>query len=114
MKKFKLILSTIFLGIFSSFLTYQSDCLSIVWLSIIKESERGVVIPIILGIFVVISLFELIYFICFRQAKSTISSTVILAAGLIIGNNLISSGIASVFVVAFSAFCFILKITSEF
>jgi len=102
-----IILSTIFLGIFSSFLTYQSDCLSIVWLSIIKESERGVVIPIILGIFVVISLFELIYFICFRQAKSTISSTVILAAGLIIGNNLISSGIASVFVVAFSAFCFI-------
>ncbi len=102
-----LLLSTIFLGIFSSFMTYQADSLSIIWLSIIKQSNKGVALPVILGIFVVISLFELIYFICFRQAKATISSTVVLAAGLIIGNNLIASGIASVFVVAFSAFCFI-------
>ncbi len=54
-------------------------------------------------------MFELYYLIGFRQNKVTVSSTIVLIGGLIVGQNLISSGIAGVFIMTATAICFLLS-----
>lgn len=100
--------STIFLGLVSAFTTYQSDSLSLRVLSILKVSQKGVIFPIFFEICIVLALFELFFLIGFRQPKVTISSTVVLIGGLIIGENLVSSGIAGVFIITFTAVSFLM------
>lgn len=100
-------LSTIFLGIICAFTTIQSDSLSLQQLSILKVTQRGIIVPVFFEILIVLSLFELFYLIGFRQTKATISSTIVLIAGLIIGENLINSGFASVFIITMTAVCFL-------
>ena len=102
-------MSTAFLGLFASIVTYQSDSLSLTWLSILKVIQKGVVMPIYYEIGIVLSLFELFYIIGFRQSKVTLSSTVVLIAGLIIGENLVTSGISSVFIITFTAVSFLMS-----
>lgn len=103
-----LLISTVFLGLFASVTSFQSDSLSYAWLSILKVIQKGVVFPIIFEILIVIGLFELIYLIGFRQSKITLSSTVVLIGGLIIGENLVTSGVSSVFVITFVAIAFLM------
>ena len=103
-----LFFSTLFLGIVSSFTTYQNDSLSLRALSILKVTQKGIIFPIFYEILIVLSLFELFYLIGFRQPKSTISSTIVLIGGLIIGENLINTGIAGVFIITFTAVCFLM------
>ncbi len=102
-----LFISTVFLGLFASLITYQSDFLSLAWISVLKSAQKGVVLPIFLEIGIVLSLFELFYIIGFRQSKITLSSTVVLIGGLIIGENLVDSGISSVFVITLTAIAFL-------
>lgn len=104
-----LFMSTIFLGLVSAFTTYQSDSLSLRILSILKISQKGVIFPIFYEICIVLALFELFYLIGFRQSKLTISSTVVLIGGIIIGDNLVSSGIAGVFIITFTAISFLMS-----
>lgn len=104
-----LFMSTIFLGLISSFTTYQSDSLSLRTLSMLKISQNGVIFPIFYEICIVLALFELFYLIGFRQSKITISSTVVLIGGIIIGDNLVSSGIAGVFIITFTAIAFLMS-----
>ena len=96
---FAFFVSTIFLGLLCSFTTYQADSLSLRALSILKVTQKGVIFPIFFEILIVLALFEFFYFICFRQPKTTISSTVVLIGGLIIGENLVSTGIAGMFII---------------
>lgn len=102
-----LIFSTIFLSVFSSFITFQNDCLSLLVLSILKTSQKSVVVPIAIEILIVLGLFELYHLIGYRQSKTTISSTVVLIGGLIIGQNMMESGIAGVFIITFTALAYL-------
>ncbi len=102
-----LIFSTVFLGIFAAFITFQNDCLSLLVLSILKTSQKSVVVPIAIEILIVLGLFELYHLIGYRQSKTTISATVVLIGGLIIGQNLMESGIAGVFIITFTALAYL-------
>ena len=96
-------------GIFCSFITEQKDSLSLMVLSTLKVTQTGVYLPIFIEIIIILGLFELYYLIGFRQAKFTVSSTIVLIGGLIIGQNLISSGIAGVFIMTITAICYLMS-----
>lgn len=104
---FAIFMSTIFLGLLTSFVTYQSNCLSLVMVTSLNLSERGVFFPIYLEILIVLALFELCYLIGFRQSKITLSSTVVMIAGLIIGENMVNSGLVGVMLMSLSALAFL-------
>ena len=103
------IISVFMCGIFCSFITVQKDSLSLMVLSTLKVTQTGVYLPIFIEILIILGLFELYYLIGFRQAKMTVSSTIVLIGGLIIGQNLISSGIAGVFIMTITAVCFLMS-----
>lgn len=105
---FSAIISIFACGIICSFSTFQMDSLSLTILSTLKVSQTGIFLPIHLEILLVLLLFELYYIIGFRQSKVTVSSTIVLIGGLIIGENLISSGLAGVFLMTATAICFLL------
>ena len=103
------IISIFMCGIFTSFVTTQKDSLSLMVLSTLKVTQTGVYLPIFIEIIIILGLFELYYLIGFRQAKFTVSSTVVLIGGLIIGQNLISSGVAGVFIMTLTAICYLMS-----
>ena len=103
------IISIFFCGVLSSFTTYQKDTLSLTVLSTLKVSQTGIYLPIFIEILLVLGMFEIYYLIGFRQSKITVSSTIVLIGGLIIGQNLISSGVAGVFIMTGTAMCFLLS-----
>ena len=103
------IISTMFLGVLSAFATWQIDSLSLNVLSILKVTQSGVIFPIIIEILAVLVLFELYYFIGFRQSRLTVSSTVVLIGGLIIGENLVTSGVAGILLMTFTAITYLLS-----
>lgn len=108
-----IILSTVFsiffCGILAAFSSTQMDNLSLTVLSTLKISQTGIYLPIFVEILIVLGMFELYYLIGFRQSKITVSSTIVLIGGLIVGQNLISSGIAGVFIMTATAICFMLS-----
>lgn len=112
-ERFFVLLSTFFsiffCGILCAFSTVQMDCLSFTILSTLKISQTGIYLPICVEILIVLGMFELYHLIGFRQSKITVSSTIVLIGGLIIGQNLISSGIAGVFILTAAAVCFLLS-----
>lgn len=97
-----------FCGIICAFSTFQRDSLSLNVLSTLKVSQTGIILPIYLEIILVLFLFELYYLIGFRQSKVTVSSTIVLLGGLIIGENLVTSGLAGVFLIVGTAVSFLL------
>lgn len=103
------VFSIFFCGLLSSFSTYQKDSLSLMIISTLKVSQMGIYLPIFIEILIVLGMFELYYLIGFRQSKITVSSTIVLIGGLIIGENLISSGIAGVFIMTATAICYLLS-----
>lgn len=100
-------MSTIFLGIFISVLTYQIDLLSLPLLSTFSVTQKGAIFPISVEIIFVLFLFELYHLVGFRSSEKTLSSTVVLIGGLIIGQNLIDSGMVGVVVITITALCFL-------
>lgn len=106
-----LFLSIFFLAILSSFITYQSDSLSLLVLSTLKITQKGVFLPIYVEIAIVLFLFELYYIISFKSPKLTLSSMVVLVGGLIIGENAVQAGIVGVFIIAIVALCFLSSFT---
>lgn len=96
-------------GLLNSFTGFQLDSLSLTILSTIKNSQTGIYLPIFIEILIILGMFELYYLIGFRQNKITVSSTIVLIGGIIIGENLISSGIIGVFIMTFTAICFLLS-----
>lgn len=100
-------LSTIFLGLFLSVLTFQIDVLSLPLLSTFSVTQKGAIFPIFIEISFVLFLFELYYFVGFRSSEKTLSSTIVLIGGLIIGQNLIDSGLVGVVVITITALCFL-------
>lgn len=103
------IFSIFFCGLLAAFTTIQMDSLSLTVLSTLKISQKGIYLPIFMEILIVLGMFELYYLIGFRQSKITVSSTIVLIGGLIVGQNLISSGIAGVFIMTATAICFLLS-----
>ena len=100
-------LSTVFLGLFLSVLTYQIDVLSLPLLSTFSVTQKGAIFPIFIEISFVLFLFELYYFVGFRSSEKTLSSTIVLIGGLIIGQNLLDSGLVGVVVITITALCFL-------
>ena len=100
-------LSTVFLGIFLSVLTFQIDVLSLPLLSTFSVTQKGAIFPIFIEIIFVLFLFELYYYVGFRSSEKTLSSTIVLIGGLIIGQNLIDSGLVGVLVITITALCFL-------
>ena len=103
------LISIFMCGVFCSFVTVQKDSLSLMVLSTLKVTQTGVYLPIFLEIIIILGLFELYYLIGFRQARYTVSSTIVLIGGLIIGQNLISSGVAGVFIMTITAVCYLMS-----
>ena len=103
------LISIFMCGVFCSFVTVQKDSLSLMVLSTLKVTQTGVYLPIFLEILIILGLFELYYLIGFRQARFTVSSTIVLIGGLIIGQNLISSGVAGVFIMTITAICYLMS-----
>ena len=103
------VLSIFFCGLLVAFSGIQMDSLSLTVLSTLKISQTGIFLPIFIEIIIVLGMFELYYLIGFRQNKVTVSSTIVLIGGLIVGQNLISSGIAGVFIMTATAICFLLS-----
>lgn len=102
-----LFFSTVFLGLFLGVLTFQIDLLSLPLLSTFSVTQRGAIFPISLEIIFVLFLFELYHLVGFRSSEKTLSSTVVLIGGLIIGQNLIDSGLVGVVVITITALCFL-------
>lgn len=100
-------LSTSFLGVFLSFLTFQVDALSLPLLSTLAVTQKGAIFPIVLEILFVLFLFELYHLVGFRSSEKTLSSTLVLIGGLIIGQNLIDSGLVGVLVITLTALSFL-------
>lgn len=104
-------LSMFFLGLLSSFVTYQSDSLSLLMLSTLKVTQRGVFLPIFIEIMLVLFLFEMYYIVSLKSPKLTLSSMVVLVGGIIIGQNTISSGMVGVFIITLVALSFLAGFT---
>ena len=102
-----LFLSTVFLGIFLSVLTYQIDILSLPLLSTFSVTQKGAIFPISFEVIFVLFLFEIYNFVGFRSSEKTISSTIVLIGGIIIGQNLIESGLVGVLVITITALCYL-------
>lgn len=106
-----LITSTFLIGILSSFLTFQSDSLSLLLLSTLKVTQKGVFIPIYLEILLILFLFEMYYIVSFKSPKITLSSMVVLVGGIIIGQNTIESGMVGVVIITIVALAFLSTFT---
>ena len=106
---FSCLISIFMCGVLCSFVTFQKDSLSLMVLSTLKITQDGVYLPVFIEILIILLLFELYYLIGFRQSKLTVSSTIVLIGGLIIGQNLISSGMAGVFIIIITAICFLMS-----
>ena len=104
-------LSTFMLGLLASFVTYQSDSLSLLVLSTLKITQKGVYLPIYAQIVLVLFLFELYYVVSMKSPKLTLSSMVVLVGGIIIGQNTITSGLVGVFIITMVALCFLSSFT---
>lgn len=102
-----LFLSTIFLGLFLSVLTFQIDILSLPLLSTFSVTQKGAIFPIFFEVLFVLFLFELYHFVGFRSSEKMLSSTVVLIGGIIIGQNLIESGLVGVLVITVTALCYL-------
>lgn len=102
-----LFLSTIFLGIFLSVLTFQIDLLSLPLLSTFSVTQKGAIFPMFFEVLFVLFLFELYHFVGFRSSEKTLTSTVVLIGGIIIGQNLIESGLVGVLVITVTALCYL-------
>lgn len=100
-------LSTTFLGLFLSFLTFQVDALSLPLLSTLAVTQKGAIFPIVIEILFVLFLFELYHLVGFRSSEKIVSSTLVLIGGLIIGQNLIDSGLVGVLVITLTALSFL-------
>ncbi len=104
---FSLIASTLFLSLLCSFLTYQSDSLSLSILSTFKISQKGVIFPLYYEIFFVLLVFEVYYYIIYRSAKITMSSMIVLIGGVLIGQNAIEAGLTGVLILTLTAIAFL-------
>lgn len=104
-------ISIFFLGILSSFVTYQSDSLSLLMLSTLKVTQRGVFLPIFIEIILILFLFEMYYIVSLKSPKLTLSSMVVLVGGIIIGQNTISSGMVGVLIITLVALSFLATFT---
>lgn len=100
-------LSTSFLGLLLSFVSYQKDILSLPILATLAVTQKGAIFPIYLEVIFVLFLFELFYFVGFRSSEKTLSNSIILIAGLIIGQNLIDSGLVGVLIITITALSFL-------
>lgn len=104
---FALFISTVFLALVVCFSTFQSDSLSLMLINILSDTRKDVFLPIFVEVLVTLGLFELCYLIGYRQSKMTISFSVVVITGLIIGENMISSGMAGVLLMSLSALAFL-------
>ena len=93
---FSMFLSIFFLGIFASLLTYQADSLSLTLLSTLKITQKGVIVPAVLEIFITLFLFEIYNLIGYRASSYTVQTIIVVVGGILVGQNTISSGLVGV------------------
>ncbi len=104
---FALVASLLLPSLLVSFITFQSDTLSLTILSTLLVTQKGAVFPPAFEVLMILLLFEFYYLIAFRSSEATISSTIVLIGGLIIGQNAIDSGIVGVIVMTIVALAFL-------
>ncbi len=104
---FALLGATLFPALLLCFITFQSDTLSLTVLSTLMITQKGAIFPPTLEILLILLLFEFYYLVAFRSSEATIGGTVVMIAGLIIGQNAISSGIVGVVVMTAVALSFL-------
>ena len=95
------------LGIFHSFLTYQSGNLSEVLINVLKKTEEGVLFGSFAEIIMTLSLFEFYQLISTRSPGLTVQTIIIVLGGFLIGQNAIDAKIVGGFVLSFTALCYL-------
>ncbi len=104
---FALLASLLLPSFLVSFITHQSDTLSLTVLSTLLVTQKGAIFPPMIEVLMILLLFEFYYLLSFRSSEVTISSTLVLIGGLIIGQNAIDSGIVGVIVMTIVALSFL-------
>lgn len=102
-----LFISTFFLGIASSLFTYQKNSMSLIIARTLSQNENGTILPVFFQILFVLILFELYAIIGLRSPKATLSSTIVLIGGIIIGQNTIESKMVGVSIMTITALSFL-------
>ena len=99
--------SIFFLGGFVAVTNYHSNILSLRILALIKLTETGTILPMFFEICVILLCFELYNLAVSKSPLGYVQNIVVLFGGLIIGQNVVSSGIVGPFVLLTSSLCYI-------
>jgi len=99
--------SIFFLGGFVAVTNYHSNILSLKILALIKLTETGTILPMFFEICIILLCFELYNLSISRSPLGYVQNIVVLFGGLIIGQNVVSSGIIGPFVLLTSSLCYI-------
>ena len=99
--------SIFFLGGFVAVTNYHSNILSLRILALIKLTETGTILPMFFEICIILLCFELYNLSISRSPLGYVQNIVVLFGGLIIGQNVVSSGIIGPFVLLTSSLCYI-------
>lgn len=100
-------ISIFFLGIYTAMINHHSNCLSMLLISEIKVSNRGSTLPLIGEILFITLIFEFLTIAASRNSAGYLQNVIITVGGLLIGQNIVSSGFISPFNLVITALCFL-------
>ena len=96
-----------FLGLFVAICNYHSSILSLKIIGIIKLTEVGTILPMFFEICLIMLCFELYNLSISRSPLGYVQNIVVLFGGVIVGQNIVSSGIVGPFILLTSSLCYI-------
>ncbi len=99
--------SIYFLGFFVAVCNYHSSILSLKIIGIIKITEVGTILPMFFEICLIMLCFELYNLSISRSPLGYVQNIVVLFGGVIVGQNIVNSGIVGPFVLLISSLCYI-------
>ena len=102
-----LFFSISFLGLFVAVVNYHSSLLSLKIIAMIKLTEKGTILPMFVEIIIILFCFELYNLSISRSPSGYVQNIVVLFGGIIVGQNIVQSGIVGPFVLLVSSLCYI-------
>lgn len=104
---FFLLTSIFLLGFFIAMINYNLNSFTLNVLSSIKVSERGTTLPMFLEVLLVLIIFEFYRFTTSRSSPGYVQNIIIIVGGLLIGQNLVFSGLIGTMVLFITALSYL-------
>ena len=104
---FFLLTSIFLLGFFTAMINYNLNSFTLNVLSSIKVSERGTTLPMFLEVLLVLIIFEFYRFTTSRSSPGYVQNIIIIVGGLLIGQNLVFSGLIGTMVLFSTALSYL-------